>query len=389
MAWKQANLNSEGRQRRDRRYPRVSLRRYDESPFKHLFDSGSEQALLNATGVDHLEFGRLLEKFQPLFDSHTLDENTGRIVKKKRTGDGEWFRGRPRSIDATGCLGLVLMWFRTTGAINRVLPLVFGLTQTPMERWLKLGKRCLFVALDEHKPSLPTQNVVEQYIAAIASKYPHCQGVAFAADGCKLEVEKSGIDVIQNMFYNGWTHGHYISNVFVFAPDGKIVIAAINAPGTFHDSQLCDYGLVYNKLQLLYDEHGAKTVVDSAFNLGNGPFLIKSANVNPIGTPEQLLRNQEATSIRQLSEWGMKQFRSKFPRICRNTIPWEENGQRRIDLSLMIRLYNHQTSTIGMNQILSTFMPNVSPERRFYFSTNTVIDEYGDAQVALMMHDAD
>ena len=89
MAWKQANLNSEGRQRRDRRYPRVSLRRYDESPFKHLFDSGSEQALLNATGVDHLEFGRLLEKFQPLFDSHTLDENTGRIVKKKRTGDGE------------------------------------------------------------------------------------------------------------------------------------------------------------------------------------------------------------------------------------------------------------------------------------------------------------
>jgi hypothetical protein len=43
----------------------------------------------------------------------------------------------------------------------------------------------------------------------------------------------------------------------------------------------------------------------------------------------------------------------------------------------MIRLYNHQVQSIGMNQILSTFMPDISAERR-YFQQNVGIDETGD-----------
>jgi hypothetical protein len=43
----------------------------------------------------------------------------------------------------------------------------------------------------------------------------------------------------------------------------------------------------------------------------------------------------------------------------------------------MIRLYNHQVQKIGMNQILSTYMPDISAERR-YFQHNVVIPETGD-----------
>jgi hypothetical protein len=53
-----------------------------DSPFKHLFDTGDEQALLNAT---HEELNRLLAVFKPIFDDHLLDERTGLIEKKKRT----------------------------------------------------------------------------------------------------------------------------------------------------------------------------------------------------------------------------------------------------------------------------------------------------------------
>ena len=52
-------------------------------------------------------------------------------------------------------------------------------------------------------------------------------------DGLKLLLQQSGDVYIQKRFYNGWTHDHYISCVFVFAPDGTIAICAYNLPVLF------------------------------------------------------------------------------------------------------------------------------------------------------------
>ncbi len=73
-------------------------------------------------------------------------------------------------------------------------------------------------------------------------------------DGLKLYLEQSGDQVIQNMFYNRWTHDHYVLLVFVFCPDGTIPIAAINYPGCFHDSQLAEWGKVYKQLEIIFEE---------------------------------------------------------------------------------------------------------------------------------------
>jgi hypothetical protein len=180
-SWNHHALTLEGRRRKDRRYPRASLNYYRDSSFKYLFDTGNEQALLNATGVDHPEFDKLLALFKPIFDSHILDETTG-LIRKKKPSVAPGYFGCPRSIDAAGCLGLILLWFRTTGAVNRSLPLIFGLTQTPMDRWLKFGRRCLFVALQHYKPTLPSAVDVEAYKGAISVKYRHVHDVAFAVD---------------------------------------------------------------------------------------------------------------------------------------------------------------------------------------------------------------
>ena len=161
--WWKERLTLEGRQRRDRRYPRSALRAYNESSFKYMFDSSSDQALLNACGVDHQEFLQLLGLFQPLFDAHTFDEQTGEVFRKKQIG-------RPRSIDAVGALGMLLMWYRTKGPLNRSFPLIFGVTNSPMHRWLKLSKVCLLKALQKYKPTAPTAQQCEAYCEAIASR---------------------------------------------------------------------------------------------------------------------------------------------------------------------------------------------------------------------------
>ena len=350
---------------------------YSESPFKYLYDSKNDQALLNATGVDHREFSRLLSVFGPTFERYTYDEVAG-LVRKKQSIK----KGRPRSLPAEGCLGLVLMWFRTTGTRSRTLPLIFGLTYTPMERWLAFGKKCLFTSLSEYKPTYPSVQKVEAYKAALSVKYRHTADVAFACDGVKLNIEKPGDHYKQSKYYNGWTHGHYVSCIFVFAPDGTIPVCALNAPGCLHDSTVAEYGGVYDKLRSLYDTFGAKTVVDSAFNPGDGNYLLKSGQLDPFD-PHEVLRNRDATSIRQMSEWGMYQLKSKFPRMG-DTLPYEEKGHRGYDLSLMVRLYNHQCSTIGMNQIVNTYMFNSSPERRYFGFANTdpTADAWVDVQFA-------
>ena len=235
----------------------------------------------------------------------------------------------------------------------------------------------LFEALSQYKPTLPSKEQVQSYVAAISAKYPFARNVGFACDGAKFAIQTPPGDIQQSIFYNGWTRGHYVSCIFVFAPDGTIPICALNAPGCLHDSTVAFYGDVYKSLEQLYDEFGVKTVVDSAFRIGNGNFLLKSSQTDPQEGPDErghelLLQNRHATSVRQLSEWGMHQIRCKFPRMD-DTLKYETRGQRVLDLSLMIRLYNHQCQSIGMNQILNTFMAHQSAEVQ-YFATGIFVD---------------
>ncbi len=92
-------------------------------------------------------------------------------------------------------------------------------------------------------------------------------------DGLKLMLEQSGNALIQEQFYNGWMHNHYVTSAICFCPDGMILIAFCNIPGAVHDSQVADYGDIYDKLELVYLRDSAKCTVDSAFgNVGRDFF---------------------------------------------------------------------------------------------------------------------
>ena len=98
----------------------------------HTFNGGDEQAPLDYCGVDHHIFRELLSLFKPLCNQCAPDQNAGGIIKMKGPG-------RPREIDAIGCLGLVLFWFWTRGSTACVLPMAFGQTSTPLHTWLKFS----------------------------------------------------------------------------------------------------------------------------------------------------------------------------------------------------------------------------------------------------------
>jgi hypothetical protein len=331
-----------------------------------MFDSGNDQALINCCGVDHKVFAGLIKIFEPTFNRYTVDRKNGMIRKLKVSAMGIT-NGRPRKVDAIGVLGLVLFWYRTRGSAARAVSLAFGLTSSPMHEWLRFGRRALLYALQFHpdaKVIPPSRADVDRYVEAIADKYPLLgeERVWAACDGLKLPLETSGHWLKQNQFYNGWQGKTFVNSVFCFAPDGKIRCATINCPGSWHDSTLADYG-VYRKLEQIYTLHGGKIVVDSAFGLQARNFLIKSAQqqdparrgATPAEAERELDLNKQATSLRQLSEWGMRMIQGGFPRM-KDPCILEETGERKIVLHLMVLLYNFQAAQVGINQILNTFM---------------------------------
>ena len=364
-------LTADERKRRDRRYPRSALRTYKFSSFQQLYLSRCDQSLLNATGHDFLSFEELLRLFAPFYYYYTFDSDARIIRPKKVTREGKP-EGRPRDMTACGCLGLVLMWYRTRGSCARSLALMFGQTSTPLYKWLKFGRKVLLHVLSRDsraKVELPSAEQVNEFQQCVGEKYPYCAEVWGAGDGLKLFIEPPLSYQKQLRYYNGWKAAHFISCVFVFSVDGKIRVAILNAPGNFHDSNIADYGF-YEPLETIFIRDGGKVVVDSAFKVINAPYLIKSSNVDPMDL-ESIAINSNATSVRQLSEWGMRIIQSSYPRL-KEPLSYEEDGDRMIVLKLMVNLYNFQAEMIGQNQIFNSYIESQDG----YFGYNSISEYY-------------
>lgn len=84
--------------------------------------------------------------------------------------------------------------------------------------------------------------LLSEFKMAFRRRHSELCHVFCVADGLKLMHEQSGDVVIQNRFYNGWTHDHYVSNVLVFPPNGREIACALNAPGSCHDATVASTG---------------------------------------------------------------------------------------------------------------------------------------------------
>ena len=101
-----------------------------------------------------------------------------------------------------------------------------------------------------------------------------------AMDGLKLALQRPGKERQQNNFYNGWTHEHYVTNVFLSSPDGKIRCSYFNASGVLHNSTIAIWSSIYDKIEMVYRDTGKRVVVDSAFASKKSNAMLKSHQNN-------------------------------------------------------------------------------------------------------------
>ena len=128
-------------------------------------------------------------------------------------------------------------------------------------------------------------------------------------------------------------------------------------------------------MEQLYIEYNVKVVVDSAFNLSGKPYLIQSSQDDPTNAgPRGVTLNRAATSVRQLSEHGMRMIQGQFPRL-KDPIVYEEFGERRVILNLMVLLYNYQTNTTGINHILNSFMSKTQGFHSYNYNITETANE--------------
>ena len=139
---------------------------------------------------------------------------------------------------------------------------------------------------------------------------------------------------------------------FVFYSDGKIRLFLLNVPGTFYNSTMAYYG-IYDGIDRVYNATGGKAAADSAFKIGTKLYLIKLSQQDPTDG-HALLLNRKATSIRQLSEWGMRTIQGTAL-YHKDPLQFDELGERNVILCLMVHLYNFHTAIIGINQIMNLF----------------------------------
>ncbi len=164
--------------------------------------------------------------------------------------------------------------------------------------------------------------MINEYKQLIKVKYPALDDVWSTMDGLKTPIQQSGLSKTQRYFYNSWKHNHFVTSMFCFCPDGSIPIAHMNLPGATHDSTIADWGNIYLKLEQVYNKTGGICCVDSAFRMRNAPYIIKSSQnsfvgVGPTTQAQQLdlIKEQQATSMQQSAEWGMRAIQSSFPRL--------------------------------------------------------------------------
>ena len=106
-------LKQRRRARRDRRksphnkIPRSSLLWPANSPWRMLWGSGHDSALLVATGFDHIAFRKMLQAFEPAYLMYTPHSDDG-FIRARRSN-----QGRRRLMRSEDNLGLVFLWCRT------------------------------------------------------------------------------------------------------------------------------------------------------------------------------------------------------------------------------------------------------------------------------------
>ncbi|KAJ3344741.1 hypothetical protein GGF32_008953 [Allomyces javanicus] len=162
------------------------------------------------------------------------------------------------------------------------------------------------------------------------------------------------------MLIIGWLHRVLITGTVCFAPDGTIVWAKLNCPGSWNDGDT-NREFQERLLNERYTLAGSGVVADSAFPVSgelNGRIRtpLKVGDLDRIeGRLYDQARTLEAAivSLRQAAEWGMGAVGKVFRRLQERL--HHDAARRNRRLTTIYMLYNYRVRRTGVSQIRSVF----------------------------------
>jgi len=311
------------------------------SAWQHLWLHGDDRSLICTTGFDRYAFVRLLGPFAAHLNLSA--------------------RGRPPSLDAAGQLGLVLNYLNSKMG-GKTLCMVFGITPAVLSRFIKAGLRALLGALrdlPEARIKFPNVAQMRNFADMVEEYEPQIRNCFGFVDGLSLAVEEPADPEKQNAQYTAFYSACRINNVMLFTPDGCIAAALLNAPGSWHDSQVAR-PLWMALADPVRTPNPFCIVGDIGFQLESMAHKVKTPrkenefSSHPATRARQERVQQYIVRVRQAAEWGMRQLQGSFGRL-KTELPADDQ-KRLLLLRVIAHLYNFRVRVIGVNQIRTVYL---------------------------------
>jgi hypothetical protein len=314
-----------------------------ESAWRKLWVHGSDRCFLKMTGLTRDCFNILTN-----FLSHIDVVNV---------------RGRRRALDFPSQVGLLLFYLGSQ-MTQYELCLLCGITESSVSLYINKLMNMICDNLVDHpaaKMKWPNDQDCIRFKRLVMNRCPEAYDVIGFIDGLSLEIQCPSDVHTQELYYNGWHHNHNtcVNNVLFFSPEGKILAANYNHPGSAHDVEVSR--MMLNEIVRTLSNY--KVCVDKGFprdydyyEILVGPLTDKQMAAIPAELrPLMLKRSDLFVSLRQASEWGMKSLQGTFSRM-RSRLPWDKTKRLKMLTSIFL-LHNFRTHYCGINQIASVFDP--------------------------------
>ena len=362
------NQRPRNRSRKNPKYLRAALLRPVKSPlttpWNQILSCGKDDDLLISLNVSRSLF---FDTLMPIFEVERQRCNYG---SPYRTGPKT--RGRPPFLRSCDILGMALWYLKTKGSMYSLCP-IFGVVPSSMGVWMDY---CLEVLLHvvkrksrkEFEIRWPTVEEMKASSALLERNRvyrPFLKGVFAVTDGGRMPCADYTDTNLQNAYFEGYTQNVEVTNLFVWNFFGEIVHAAVNYPGSWHDTKLAGVSGLYDpKLSDEITPPGFAILGDSAFvnntNTTHGKVLRGRKTNETNNTPESaalaavdVILQRVMPSERQSAEWGVRALKGPFQRL-KTPLPADAGKRLRL-LRICCHLYNFRVRYVGLNQIRSTY----------------------------------
>ena len=321
------------------------LHSIEDSLWRHIDRHSDEKEFLHFSSFSRDSFDLLVEICQEKISCTPLDARYKASKEYKISSR----RHTPRDIVAVGIKYLI------SCAEHKDIFVQFGMTQTMYLNCLRVALTIFVDVLEFNEKSRVWWNKTPQALkrtAEMTASFIEIPNVVAMIDGQKLPSACPADPADQNADYNGWTKETNRNVILLWNPDGTIIDAVINAPGSFHDSKTTKWGGIYDHISSL--PHPYIVVCDDAFvTSGELHGKLMKTTYDEFGSGEKSEHDKSLTHLRQCSEWGNNDWTKVFRRL-KMKLPTDNVTRARL-LWCCVFLHNYRVNTIGRSQIKSYF----------------------------------